>query len=344
MRKTVELLIDEEEMTGIEAVSLVRFPAIEENFVYLSATQDKKMLFASDDEKQMLIGPALIPDKLIMRLNDANEEYDVYFSKETVRQAMELFMKEARTNEHTLEHATKIEGVTVVESWIIESEKQDKSALYGFNLPVGTWMLSVKVNNEEIWNQVKNKEVRGFSIEGYFTDRIVEMQQSKLCKHCPKDADLITELKKILIEELKPATFLDGQPLFNKVQEAELWGETFHNVKGFEKIVLNGKTLYASKRVFTSMVIDDDFAIINDRLAYASKDLALKIADDIKCGGFHTHDYEGKTWFMPCEAHALTWQNFEDYPWDECIADQMREYGSKETAEKICGAIKAKYG
>ena len=96
MRKQVELLIDEDELTGIEAVSLVRFPAIEQNWVYLSATQDKKMQFATDDEKRMLIGPALIPDKLIMRLDEDDEEYDVFFSKETVRHAMELFMQEGR--------------------------------------------------------------------------------------------------------------------------------------------------------------------------------------------------------------------------------------------------------
>ena len=101
MRKQVELLIEDDEMNFISAVSLVRFPAIEQNWVYLSATQDKKMQFATDDEKRMLIGPALIPDKLIMRLDEDDKEYDVFFSKETVRHAMELFMQEARTNEST---------------------------------------------------------------------------------------------------------------------------------------------------------------------------------------------------------------------------------------------------
>ena len=162
MRRQVELLIDEDELTGIEAVSLVRFPAIEENWVYLSATQDKKMQFATDDEKRLLIGPALIPEKLIMRLDEDDEEYDVFFSKETVRHAMELFMQEARTNESTLEHQSKIDGVTVVESWLIEDKKMDKAALYGFDLPMGTWMLSVKVNNPDIWEKVKAKDVRGF--------------------------------------------------------------------------------------------------------------------------------------------------------------------------------------
>ena len=285
MRKQVELLIDEtEEITGIEAVSLVRFPAIETDFVYLSKVKDNKMAFAMDEEKRLLVGPALIPEKLIMRLDENDQEYDVFFSKETVRHAMELFMREARTNEHTLEHNSKIEGVTVVESWLVEDAKKDKSALYGFDLPVGTWMLSVKVNNMDIWEKVKSKEVRGFSIEGYFTDRLVEMTKGKLCKNCPDDEVIIAELKSILLDEVQPTAVLNGQPLFLKAQDAQLWGEMFYNQTGYRAIELNGKTLYAAK------------------------------------------------------------ESLESYPWDECIADQIAEYGSKEIAEKVCGMIKRKYG
>lgn len=285
MRKQVELLIDEsEEITGIEAVSLVRFPAIETDFVYLSAVKDNKMAFAMDEDKRLLIGPALIPDKLIMRLDDNDEEYDVFFSKETVRHAMELFMREARTNEHTLEHNAKIEGVTVVESWLIEDSTKDKSSLYGFDLPVGSWMLSVKVNNLDVWEKVKSKEVRGFSIEGYFSDRLCEMALGKLCKNCPEDETIIAELKSILLEEVKPSAILNGQPLFKKSQDAQLWGEMFHNQTGFRTLQLNGETMFAAK------------------------------------------------------------ESLESYPWDECISDQMAEYGSKEVAEKICGMIKRRYG
>jgi hypothetical protein len=285
MRKQVELLIDEtEEITGIEAVSLVRFPAIETDFVYLSKVKDNRMAFAMDEDKRLLVGPALIPEKLIMRLDEDDKEYDVFFSKETVRQAMELFMREARTNEHTLEHNSKIEGVTVVESWLVEDSKKDKSALYGFDLPVGSWMLSVKVNNLDVWEKVKAKEVRGFSIEGYFTDRLVEMTKGKLCKNCPDDEGIIAELKSILLDEVQPSAVLNGQPLFLKAQDAQLWGEMFYNQTGYRAIELNGKTLYAAK------------------------------------------------------------ESLESYPWDECIADQMAEYGSKEIAEKVCGMIKRRYG
>tara|TARA_R110002051_G_scaffold56113_3_gene104152 strand:+ start:1139 stop:1996 length:858 start_codon:yes stop_codon:yes gene_type:complete len=285
MRKQVELLIDEsEEITGVEAVSLVRFPAIMTDWVYLSAVKDNKMAFALDEEKRLLVGPALIPDKLIMRLDEEDQEYDVFFSKETVRQAMELFMVEARTNEHTLEHEAKIDGVTVVESWLVADTKKDKSALYGFELPVGSWMLSVKVNNDSIWQKVKQKEVRGFSVEGFFTDRLVEMTRGKLCKNCPEDETIISELKSILLDEVHPSAILNGQPLFKKSQDAQLWGEMFHNQTGYTTLHLNGQTLFGAK------------------------------------------------------------ESLEAYPWDECIADQIKEYGSKEIAEKVCATIKRKYG
>lgn len=251
MRRLVELLIDEEdELGGVEAVSLVKFPAIEENFVYLSRQSQRGMRFQlQSEEKQMLIGPALIPNKEIPRIDDATgDEYDVYFSESTVKQAQELFMRQMRTNKHTYEHAVDIEGLTVVESWIIEDPKRDKSALYGFKLPKGTWMMSVKVLNDEVWKRVKDKEVRGFSIEGYFADKIIEMQQQNGCPNCPDDHLVRLELMDIILEETKPYGFLDGEPMFDSYKAATLWSETFNNTKGAKTVNLNGTTMFLPKK------------------------------------------------------------------------------------------------
>lgn len=247
-RKLLELLIDEEQMlAGVEAVSLVAFPAIETNFVYLS--KDTPMTFAADEDKRLLVGPALIPDKKIFRIDETtDEEYDVFFSEETVRHAMELFMREQRTNEHTLEHQAKVGGLTVVESWTIEDPKHDKSKLYGFDLPKGTWMLAVKVHNDEVWNKVKDKTYRGFSIEGYFTDRLVEMEAkaSRLCAHCPEDRETIDQLQSILLEELQPAMVIDKQPIFHKMTQAQLWADSF-GYKGWTSIEIDGVTYFRTK-------------------------------------------------------------------------------------------------
>lgn len=188
----VELLLDEEnEVTGIEAVSIVESPAIESDFIALNSQEIK--LAKVDEEKQILMGAALIPNKPIYRTNN-EEEFYVYFSADTVRKASELFFKNGNQNNATLEHKLAVNDLTVVESWIVENKEKDKSALYDLEVPVGTWMISMKVNNSEIWNDfVKTEKVKGFSIEGYFADKAT-IQASK-------DTSEDKALKKI--EEIK---------------------------------------------------------------------------------------------------------------------------------------------
>ena len=181
----IELLIDENKIeSGINAVSVVESPAIEENFVALKKHEVE--LKEVDGEKRILMGAALVPNKQIYRKN-GDKEFYIYFSEDTIRKASELFLMRANQNNATLEHEKKmLDGMSVVESWIIEDEKQDKSAKYGFNLPKGTWMISMKVNNDEIWNKVKAGEVKGFSIEGYFVDKyemsLQETEDDRLIK------------------------------------------------------------------------------------------------------------------------------------------------------------------
>lgn len=168
----IELIIDEKDpQHGIEAVSVVEFPAIEENFVALNKQQI--LLKEVDQEKRILMGPALTPNKKIYRKDEKTEkEWQIFFSEDTVRKASELFLMRSNQNNATLEHAKDIDGMSVVESWIIDDSKTDKSQLYGFDLPKGTWMISMKVNNDDIWKRVKSGEVKGFSIEGYFADKL----------------------------------------------------------------------------------------------------------------------------------------------------------------------------
>jgi hypothetical protein len=171
MERIIELIIDEEnEFSGIEAISVVENPAIEEDFIALKEHKEVK-LAEVDKEKRILMGAALIPNKKIYR-NSGEEEYYIFFSEDTVRKASELFLMKGNQNNSTLEHQVELKGMSVVESWIIEDEIKDKSKKYDFNLPIGTWMVSVKVNNNDVWNQVKSGEIKGFSIEGYFADKM----------------------------------------------------------------------------------------------------------------------------------------------------------------------------
>ena len=167
--KTIELYIDEDnEFGGIEAISIVENPAIEEDFIALNSHEVK--LAEVDTEKRILMGAALIPNKKIYRTN-GEEEYYIFFSEDTVRKASELFLSRGKQNNSTLEHDVELSGMSVVESWIVEDLDKDKSKKYNLNVPVGTWMVSVKVNNDQIWEEfVKSGKVKGFSIEGFFAD------------------------------------------------------------------------------------------------------------------------------------------------------------------------------
>jgi len=189
--KVLELIIDEKDMKGgINAVSVVESPAIEENFVALAKHEVE--LKEIDTEKRILMGAALIPYKKIYRRNK-EEEFYIYFSEDTVRRAMELFFINGNQSSATFEHKKAITGMTAVESWLIEDEKMDKSQLYGFNLPKGTWMISMKVDNDEVWQDVKEGKVKGFSIEGYFADKMPNSPREEQEKHA-----IIEQLKNLL--------------------------------------------------------------------------------------------------------------------------------------------------
>jgi phage head maturation protease len=189
----IELLIDETKLeAGINAVSVVESPAIEENFIALKKHEVE--LKEVDAEKRILMGAALVPNKQIYRRNK-DKEYYIYFSEDTVRKASELFLMRSNQNNATYEHERKmLDGMSVVESWIIEDEKTDKSRLYNFNLPKGTWMISMKVNNDDVWQKVKDGEVKGFSIEGHFVDKYeMSLQQNEEDEIIEKLKDLISK-------------------------------------------------------------------------------------------------------------------------------------------------------
>jgi hypothetical protein len=198
--RIVELVIqDDNQELAIDAISLVSAPAIEQDFVYFGKEKSNLTLAKVDEEKRMLISPALIPNKNIIRY-DANtdSEYYVWFSKETVRKASELYLKHNNHHKATYEHQERVSGVLTVESWIIEDPKMDKANLYGFQLKKGTWMVKMKIDNEELWQDIKSKKIKGLSIEGYFTDKFEAMQKRK-----PTDLEILSALNEIIRENKK---------------------------------------------------------------------------------------------------------------------------------------------
>ena len=305
--RIVELIIDEkDETSGIDAVSVVESPAIESDFIALKKHEIE--LKEVDAEKRILMGAALIPNKQIYRKNDKNEEYYIYFSEETVRKASELFFMNSNQNNATLEHKQKLDGMSVVESWIVEGA-HDKSMNYGFNFPKGTWVISMKVNNDEIWNKVKLGEVKGFSIEGYFADKYemslnnIEMEEqvmiekiksliekSELGKH-EINLSLIDEAKSIIqeiilhIDKVEKAEFLYNSLVdkydnlrseFNKARSSSLANSNFLD----KNIVTTNSIISKFKKSSSDLGID-----ISNIKEYKDLEFYLKSAIAYAKGG-----------------------------------------------------------
>jgi hypothetical protein len=193
--KIIELILDEDEAIGVEAISVVENPAIESDFIALNSQEIK--LAEINKEKRLLMGALLIPQKPIYR-KSGKEEYYIFFSRKTVERASQMYLQNGNQSNSTLEHDSQLKGLTLVESWIVEDKEKDKTALYGLDVPVGTWMGSVKVDNDEVWNDyVKSGKVKGFSIEGYFADKL-ERPKEEIEENLSAEDKLINELKKAL--------------------------------------------------------------------------------------------------------------------------------------------------
>lgn len=365
--RIVELILGDDELTGIEAISVVENPAIEEDFIALKSEEIK--LAEVDKEKRILMGALLVPNKPIYR-RKGEEEYYIYFSKQTVEKASQLYLMNGNQSKATLEHQHTINGLTLVESWLVEDKVHDKSVKYGLNLPIGTWMGAVKVNNEEIWNNfVKTGKVKGFSIEGYFADKM-ERPKEPINDFEEEEAEEMLSVIRSIVREDKRlkdgkrrelesySDYPDGvknnakkgielnEKVNNKcaTQVGKIRAKQLAQGKPISKETIKRMYSYLSRAEeyydegdskacgtisyllwggkaglrwsesklkelgdieLASMIVSDDLAIIDDRLAYSTKELAIQAAKDIGCDKYHEHEFEGKTWYMPCEEHKL---------------------------------------
>lgn len=171
-KRIVKCVIDENGKLGLTAMGLVDVPAIEENWVALSS--EKVKLSSVDKERRMLYGAALIPEKLILRIDKNNEEYYMKFERDTIERLAHDFYKKNLHHTTNLQHQYPVTGVTIVESWLKEGNSDKSLALGLSDLPDGTWFIGAKVDDDSVWEEVKSGAIRGFSIEGMFTEQTVE--------------------------------------------------------------------------------------------------------------------------------------------------------------------------
>ena len=385
--RIVELILGDDELTGIEAISVVENPAIEEDFIALKNEEIK--LAEVDKEKRILMGALLVPNKPIYR-RKGEEEYYIYFSRDTVEKASQLYLMNGNQSKATLEHQHTINGLTLVESWLVEDEVHDKSRKYGLNVPVGTWMGAVKVNNDEIWNNfVKTGKVKGFSIEGYFADKMerpkepvndfADLEEAEASEMLSYIRSIVREDKRLKggkrrelesysdypsgvknnakrglelnkkvnnkcatqVGKVRATQLAAGKPISKETikrmysylsRAEEYYDEGDSKACGTISYLLwggkaglrwsAGKLKELGEIELASMIVNEEFAIIDDRLAYALKEKAEEMAKNIGCEGMHEHEFEGKTWYMPCEYH-----NKEDLSYHKCPKGYKKKDG-----------------
>ena len=176
------------------AISMVDAPAIESDFVALSKEEEMKV-FLESDERHMVYGAALIPDKDIYR-NNGEQEFYISFTKESIEKMSQDFMKNYRQNEVTLDHEEMANDITITESWLVEDPYKDKANALGINVPSGTWMVGMKVNQIDVWDRVKSGELRGFSVESMISLEDFSKQN---------DNNMIDETNEMFFEKIKNA-------------------------------------------------------------------------------------------------------------------------------------------
>lgn len=206
--KIYEISLDSE----VFAISLVDEPAIESNFVALNKQKQQIQL---NEEKHLVYGAVLIPNKLIYRYDDTNGEYYIRFSKDVIEKMAHEYLSMNRLNNFTLQHTEETSKITLVESWLKTSEN-DKSVNLGLDVPIGSWICGAKINDDELWQKIKHtNEFNGFSVESMCGLEEVE----KLSKQ--HSMELIEKIEKIINVALEKINAVE-EPIVEEPKEEEV--------------------------------------------------------------------------------------------------------------------------
>lgn len=203
--RVYELFINNEMKDGLDAISVVGSPAMESQFVALKKEEKKQTFAKVDDKKKILLGVIMKPNKKIYRYDETSkEEYEVFFSEQTVRRASELYFKNNKQRNFNVEHNSKdVLEAYLVESWIVEDPKKDKSAIYGLDAEAGDWVGAMKFDSDEEYNKALENGT-GFSLEGVFSEKVILNKVSNMDFNKMKD-EIVNELKSLFSKSVKLA-------------------------------------------------------------------------------------------------------------------------------------------
>ncbi|WP_121811013.1 XkdF-like putative serine protease domain-containing protein [Mucilaginibacter kameinonensis] len=162
----IELTIDPEEDSFVQAVALVEHPANE--MQWLSFAKNEQLKFAADDLKKELLGVALIPNQVIYRNSPELGEYACTFSKDTIREISQVFARKGFFNNTNLEHSLIPADSYIFQSYIVDTDKGILAPKALGSVPIGSWVLGLKVLSDQVWSDIQSKKITGLSVEGLF--------------------------------------------------------------------------------------------------------------------------------------------------------------------------------
>ncbi len=223
------------------AISMVESPAIESDFVALKKEEEQRV-FLEKEEKYMVYGAALIPDKDIYR-NNGEQEFYISFTKESIEKMSQDFFKDYRQHNVTLDHETDATDITVVESWLKADMDYDKSVALGLDktLPIGTWFIGMKVNQIDVWERIKNGELKGFSVESMISLEEFEKQNKE--NMVETNENFWTKLKNVLSEAFKAASMSEREELAEEKENNEIVDEVLEEETPNEPITESSEPL-----------------------------------------------------------------------------------------------------
>lgn len=163
-----------------EELFYARYAASQQQDTYTFQVEDS--VFEELRSENIVLGPALVPNKLILRIDDDGNEFYGYFTEQAVRNSAYSFQKNKLIDKFNINHDPEkfVQGVFVAESWIVEDPNTDQSRLYGYNLPKGSWFIKLKVLDDELYRELigdGDMNLNGFSIETALLERVIFSKQ-----------------------------------------------------------------------------------------------------------------------------------------------------------------------
>ena len=242
MIKTYEAIFDSAKK-NVYSISLVDDPAMESKFIALKKQEKQIKLSEVDKLERTLLGVVLIPNKPIYR-NQNGEEFYITFPKETIQASAHNFLKSGFQLNSKLEHEHPIVGISFVESWIVKDPKNDTANAYGLDkddIIEGSWIVKMKCENDEIYQKALSGEINGFSIDGLFNLKEVNLKSNiKMAEETKSFKDQVNEVLVGLgiVKEVKLGSVQSGELTIQYDGEMLEVGTVVFVTEGEERIAL----------------------------------------------------------------------------------------------------------